>query len=133
MAAQTQTIIIALGSNTDSQQHLEQAKRLLKEHLGIVRFSSSMETEPFNMVSPPFLNTIGIGETMMNADNLNQILKSIECECGNTIELREHGKILIDIDLLLLGNIQYHKKDWERTYIRILLNELGYTDGRFII
>lgn len=118
-------MIVALGSNTLPLQHLAQAQRLLREHFSGIRFSSSLQTEAIGIQSPPFLNAIGIATTPLQAAQANAILKSIEQECGNDKALRQQGKIVIDIDLLLHGDTVFHPSDWQRDYIRTLLGEMG--------
>lgn len=125
MANVQHVAILSLGSNTDSQQHMAQAKELLTKCFRPIRFSSSLRTEPIGIQSPPFLNAVAVGLTSLEASEVNALLKDIESACGNTKQLRQQGKILIDIDLLWHGHTPYHAADWQRSYIQTLLGEMG--------
>ena len=50
-------------------------------------------------------------------------LKEMEKEMGRTPEEREQGIVRIDLDLLLFDQQRYHERDWERDYIRRLLDD----------
>ena len=41
------------------------------------------------------------------------------------MQQRKNGVIVIDIDLLRFGDKKLHKDDWERPYIRQLLEEMN--------
>lgn len=125
MPEQSKTIIVALGSNTEATQHMQQAQDLLRSAFSDILFSQSMQTEPIGMVSEPFLNAVGVATTNQSQDQVVASLKQIEQVCGNSKTLREQRKILMDADLLQYGDLRLHPDDWNRAYIRLLLKEIG--------
>lgn len=125
MPEQSKTIIVALGSNTEAPQHMQQAKSLLESAFADIRFSPSMQTEPVGIASDPFLNAVGVAKTHKSQDQVTALLKQTEQACGNSRALREQRKILMDIDLLQYGDTRLHLQDWNRSYIKTLLKNIG--------
>lgn len=117
-------VVIALGSNTDAETHMEQAKRLVCNGFSHVRFSSAVWTEAIGMVSGPFLNCMASAETGMDVQSVLRLLKDIETRCGDRQYLRVESKVLMDADLLLYGSERHHRTDWDRPYIGQLYSEL---------
>ena len=54
--------------------------------------------------------------------SIKQLLKETEKRLGRTHN--EDGIVAIDLDLLQYDGQQYHLRDWERDYVKNLLNEL---------
>ena len=48
-----------------------------------------------------------------------KILKQIEMETG-----RSQDRITIDLDLLQYDGKRYHEKDWQRSYVINILNDI---------
>ena len=53
---------------------------------------------------------------------LNEVLKETEKRLGRTHN--EDGIVTIDLDLLQYDETQYHLRDWSRSYVKNLINEL---------
>ncbi len=51
-------------------------------------------------------------------------LKRIEQLAGNTLDKRNMGVVEADIDLLMYDDVKLHEKDWQRSYIKELVEEL---------
>lgn len=125
-------IIIALGSNSPCADNITKAKKLVERTFKEVYFSRTMLTDPIGQLfretkngEPPrkFANCIATALTTLSADEVKEVLKDIEAQCGDSRENRANGLVLLDADLLLHGKERHHEGDWERPYIRELMKE----------
>ena len=64
------------------------------------------------------------GFTTLEADEVVGKLKNIERATGDTRELRQDGKVVLDLDLLKYDDTRFHQADWEREYVRELIAEM---------
>lgn len=116
-------VILCLASNTNQQQNMEAARKLLSQLLDDLHFTTEHWTEPVNALRPDkYLNQLAKGTTTIDAVELNLRLKDIEQQLE-----RKHDKsgiVTIDIDLLEYDSERYHQRDWERDYVKDLLPEL---------
>lgn len=117
--------LIAIGSNIRQNEHTEKAMALIEQNFMDVKFSSALWTKPIGLDSDMFLNAIASFATAHDSDRTTRILKEIEEECGNTKALRKEGVVCMDLDLLMFDGERLHGDDWERPYIKVLLDELG--------
>ena len=110
-------IIISLASNEASAR--EQLTQLLTE----AHFTSAIWTEPVNTSrKAPYLNQLCTGTTTLGVNLLGEVLKETERRLGRTHN--EDGIVAIDLDLLQYDDQKYHLRDWNRDYVKKLLNEL---------
>jgi len=104
---------------------MEKAKTMLCAAFGNMRFSSAMWTEPIGLVgSDKFLNMVAVGESYMEMEAAQNVLKQIEFRCGRRKNDARGVEVAMDVDLLLYGDERCHVADWERDYIQTLLNEI---------
>lgn len=122
------TIIIALGSNSGAEKSIASAKKMLSGMYHGIRFSRQMLTEPIGMESAPFVNCLAMVHEEADTATVEAALKGIEEACGDSRELRAHGKVVLDADLLLCGGTRRHEPDWARPYIITLMKELCPAD-----
>ena len=116
-------IIISLASNIDQEAKLEAARTQLTQLLSEVHFTSAIYTEPINSLrQEPYLNQLCRGTTALGMNLLNEVLKEIEKRLGRTHN--EDGIVTIDLDLLEYDGERFHHRDWERSYVKNLINEL---------
>ena len=118
-------VILAIGSNDEGEQRLQQALATLGKMMEGTRSSSILQTEPIGDFPDPFHNCLVTGYTSESVEELTAHLKRIERRYGDRKTLRRQGRILMDIDLLEYDGTRYHDKDWERTYIQQLMKELS--------
>ena len=80
--------------------------------LGALRMSSIYETAPQGEVldQPDFLNAVVEIETDLGPEDLLTECKRIESELGRRAGGVRHGPRPIDIDILLLGDIEYESE-----------------------
>ena len=118
-------LIIVLGSNYHPMQHIRHAEIMLKEHFPDIIFSAHLRTKPIGIASPHFDNPLAVSSAKGGLEDTLRDIKRIEHSCGDTMQQRKNGVIVIDIDLLRFGDKKLHKDDWERPYIRQLLEEMN--------
>jgi 2-amino-4-hydroxy-6-hydroxymethyldihydropteridine diphosphokinase len=100
---------LGLGSNVgDRRGYLMDAA----ERLGAQRMSSVYETAPQGEVldQPDFLNAVIEIETNLGPEDLLKKCKQIEAELGRRDEAVRHGPRPIDVDILLMGDIEYESE-----------------------
>lgn len=118
-------ILIALGTNVIADRirfvevHLEQC-------FEDVRFTQTIPTEPIGerFKGKQFYNAVMAGKTNMAKSEVEEQLKLIEQLAGNTQDKRNMGVVEADIDLLMYDDVKLHEKDWQRSYIKQLVEEL---------
>lgn len=132
----TREIYLGLGSNVgDRVGFLGDAIRLLEERgLAIEAVSSAWETEPVGEIldQPDFLNAAVRVRSDLGPEELLDLLKSVEADLGRETGLPRHSPRVIDIDLLLMGDLEYesdrlrlpHRETASRRFVLAPLLEL---------
>lgn len=118
-------ILIALGTNVIADRirfvevHLEQC-------FENVRFTQIIPTEPIGerFKGKQFFNAVMAGKTNMAKSEVEEQLKRIEQLAGNTLDKRNMGVVEADIDLLMYDDVKLHEKDWQRSYIKELVERI---------
>jgi 2-amino-4-hydroxy-6-hydroxymethyldihydropteridine diphosphokinase len=121
---------LGLGSNVgDRESQLARAIEGLRAHsVAVEAVSSLYETEPVGEIldQPDFLNAAVRVSTALGPEELLELCKAIEAEQGRVLGGPRHGPRLIDIDLLLLGDLQLSTE-------RITLPHPEVTSRRFVL
>ncbi|MCB0860494.1 MAG: 2-amino-4-hydroxy-6-hydroxymethyldihydropteridine diphosphokinase [Solirubrobacterales bacterium] len=129
-AAGSLEIYLGLGSNIgDRHGHLRDAiDRLGRKGLVIEAVSSAWETEPVGEIldQPDFLNAAIRVHSDLGPEDLLDLLKSVEAELGRETGLPRHSPRVIDIDLLLMGDLEYESD-------RLKLPHRETTSRRFVL
>ena len=127
---------LGLGSNVgDRRANLQGAVDQLPAHgVRVLASSSLYETEPVGEVpdQPDFLNACVRIETVLGPEQLLAACKAVEAELGRAPGGVRHGPRLIDVDVLLLGEIEYgserlslpHPEVASRRFVLVPLLEL---------
>jgi 2-amino-4-hydroxy-6-hydroxymethyldihydropteridine diphosphokinase len=127
---------LGLGSNIgDTRAHLTAAVAALPQHgVRVLACSSLYETEPVGLVldQPDFLNACVRIETDLGPEELLDACKAVEREVGRAAGGPRHGPRVIDVDLLLLGDLEYsserltlpHAETGSRRFVLVPLLEL---------
>lgn len=118
-------ILIAIGTNVIADRirfvevHLEQC-------FENVRFTQIIPTEPIGerFKGKQFFNAVMAGKTNLAKSEVEELLKSIEQLAGNTLDKRNMGVVEADIDLLMYDDVKLHEKDWQRSYIKDLVERI---------
>lgn len=118
-------IIISLGSNMLPEYHINQAVCLLRQTFGELIVTRQLWTEPVGMESScKFLNMLVMASTAWSMQQVQEELKRIEVLCGRKPEDKAKGIVVVDADLLLYNDKRCHLNDWQRDYVKILMDEL---------
>jgi 2-amino-4-hydroxy-6-hydroxymethyldihydropteridine diphosphokinase len=121
---------LGLGSNIgDSRAHLAAATAALPGHgVRVLASSQVYETEPVGLIldQPNFLNACLRVETSLGPEDLLDACKAVEREVGRAAGGPRHGPRVIDVDLLLLGDLEYRSE-------RLTLPHPEVSSRRFVL
>ena len=121
---------LGLGSNIgDRRSHLAGAVgELPSQGVSVLASSSVYETEPVGELPDQrqFLNACVRVETTHGPEDLLDACKAVERTLGRDPGGVHHGPRVIDVDLLLLGSLQYEST-------RLRLPHADLTSRRFVI
>ena len=105
---------LGLGSNIgDRRAHLEGAVAALPERgVEVLASSSVYETQPVGLVPDQrdFLNACVRVSSSLDPESLLDACKGVEGDLGRARSGVRHGPRVIDIDLLLLGDLVHHSE-----------------------
>ena len=119
-------ILIALGSNHEQEKTVAFAMERLHSFFPGISFSRMLWTEPIGIASDRFVNALALADTDKEQEEVERILKQVEKECGRSREEKMRNIIRLDLDLLQWGTVRLREQDWERDYIRLLLQEMQW-------
>lgn len=123
-------IYLGLGSNIgDRYGYLREAiGRLEAKGLQVEAVSSAWETEPVGEIldQPDFLNAAIRVRSDLEPEELLDLLKQVEAELGRETGLPRHSPRVIDVDLLLMGDLEYESD-------RLRLPHRETTSRRFVL
>ena len=130
---------LGLGSNLGRRErNLSAARRRLRQKgARILRQSRVIETEPWGVTDQPrFLNQVIEVDWPGSPRSLLAAAKQVEREGGRT-RTRRWGPRLIDVDILLFGDLRVAEKDLqiphpriaERPFVMAGLEEVGAGDA----
>ncbi len=126
----TRTGYLGLGSNIgDRRAHLRSAAAGLGHHgIEVVASSSVYETEPVGLVldQRSFFNACLRVATSYEPEQLLDACKAVERELGRAAGGPRHGPRVIDVDLLLLGEVEYSSE-------RLTLPHAEVSSRRFVL
>jgi 2-amino-4-hydroxy-6-hydroxymethyldihydropteridine diphosphokinase len=121
---------LGLGSNIgDRREHLQAAVDALPANgVHVLRSSSIYETEPVGLIldQPEFLNACIEIDTVHGPAELLAACKTVESEVGRAAGGPRHGPRVIDVDVLLLGGLEYESD-------RLTLPHEQVTSRRFVL
>jgi 2-amino-4-hydroxy-6-hydroxymethyldihydropteridine diphosphokinase len=132
-------VVLGLGSNVGARsRNLSAARRRLREKgVRILRQSRVVETEPWGVTDQPrFLNQVVEGEWSGSPRRLLEAVKEVEGE-GGRVETKRWGPRVVDVDILLFGDLKVDEPDLviphprikERPFVVQSLEELGIRSG----
>jgi 2-amino-4-hydroxy-6-hydroxymethyldihydropteridine diphosphokinase len=132
---------VGLGSNLGPRsRNLSAARRRLRQKgARVMRQSRVIETAPWGVADQPrFLNQVIEVDWPGTPRQLLRAAKQVEVEGGRK-PTRRWGSRVIDVDILLFGNVRLNERDLviphprigERDFVRESLAELGVDVPRF--
>lgn len=128
---------IALGSNLgDRKKNIDFALKYLQEDpkIKFLNVSSFRETEPHQCPpQPDFLNAVAKLATQYSAYKLLKRLQAIEVKLGRKRSHPKNSPRVIDLDILLYGDLHLNRKDlklphprmWQREFVTLPLQEIA--------
>jgi 2-amino-4-hydroxy-6-hydroxymethyldihydropteridine diphosphokinase len=121
---------LGLGSNIgDRRAHLQAAVDALRSHgIEVLASSSVYDTEPVGLVldQPEFLNACIRIRTARGPEDLLDACKEVERTVGRVAGGVRHGPRVIDVDVLLLGALEYSSP-------RLTLPHAEVSSRRFVL
>ena len=99
-----QTIFVSIGSNIDAESNM----LLVKEHLNLlfeVTYSGTYQTPAEGFTGEDFLNSVCKFKSDKKPHEIRRTLKSIEEKMGRTISQKGMSNRVIDLDLILYGDM----------------------------
>lgn len=118
--------IICLGSNTESEYHMNWAEEILTDLFPGMQWGEIVETAPEGTeTTTSYLNRAAVVETDMGFEDIKILFKDIEKKCGRTPEGKQKGLIPLDIDLLVFDMEVVKPADMEKNYVKQALNTLS--------
>jgi 2-amino-4-hydroxy-6-hydroxymethyldihydropteridine diphosphokinase len=140
------TAYLGLGSNVgDPPANLTRAIEMLAESgLEVEAVSEGYRTQPVGEIldQPDFLNAVIAVGTDLEPEDLLDTCKAVEAEMGRETGLPRHSPRIIDVDLLLLGDVVFesdrlalpHREVSTRRFVLVPLLEIApdlrLPDGR---
>ena len=114
------TAYLGLGTNLgDRESNIKAALDLLKGCGDIGAVSSIYETTPWGYLDQPdFLNCVCAINTELDPQSLLAATQAVELDLGRRPNFR-FGPRLIDVDILLYGEVIHHTKDLEIPHLRM--------------
>ena len=118
-------ILIAIGTNVIADR-IRFVEECLEQCFENVRFTHTIPTEPIGerFKGKQFINAVMAGNTNLAMSEVEDQLKLIEQLAGNTLDKRNMGVVEADIDLLMYDDVKLHEKDWQRSYIKELVERI---------
>ena len=92
---------LSIGSNINAEKNIKLALSELGEIFINFYISSTYETESEGFEGDNFLNLVTSGETNLEFDELNKILKKIEDKSGRDRSAPKFSARTLDIDIVL--------------------------------
>ena len=121
-------VVLSIASNRFQKANLLKARQRLGEMLVDVKYTSELWTEPSGSCRRDlYLNQLACGSTTLTEQQLNEQLKQVESDFGRDEVARRLGIVPIDLDILMFNNQRRHLADWDRHYVKSLLNECEWT------
>ena len=118
--------VISIGSNSaDRDIQLAKAIDWLSSIAKSIKASSVYCTEAINQVDNEYMNAVAICESEHSHNDLNDMLKQYEINCGRSKESKLNGVIPIDLDIVIANDIILRPVDYNREYFKIGWNKLN--------
>jgi 2-amino-4-hydroxy-6-hydroxymethyldihydropteridine diphosphokinase len=99
------TVYVGIGSNIDRHKSIARAVRILEQQFGALRSSPVYECAAVGFEGDPFYNLVVAFDTELSALEVVNQLDAIEHDCGRLRGSVSMAPRLIDLDLLLYGDL----------------------------
>ena len=104
-----QKAFLSIGSNIDAKTNIKKVKNILDSYFDVT-YSSIIQTSAEGFKGKDFLNLVCFFDTQLSPNELTDLLKNIEKNMGRTVSHKGMSERIIDLDLILHGDL-LHKRD----------------------
>jgi|TARA_B100000902_G_scaffold315889_1_gene307091 2-amino-4-hydroxy-6-hydroxymethyldihydropteridine diphosphokinase len=99
-----QKAFLSIGSNIDAKTNIKKVKNILDSYFDVT-YSSIIQTSAEGFKGKDFLNLVCFFDTKLNPNELTDLLKNIEKNMGRTVSQKGMSDRIIDLDLILYGDL----------------------------
>jgi 2-amino-4-hydroxy-6-hydroxymethyldihydropteridine diphosphokinase len=107
-----QTVFVSIGSNINAEANMLLVKESLNSLFDVI-YSSIYKTPAEGFEGEDFLNSVCKFDTDKNPQELRTLLKNIEKDMGRTFTQKGMSNRVIDLDLILYGDLQINRNGLE--------------------
>lgn len=111
-------LVLSIGSNLSSD-NVAEAILWLRGRLSKMEVSRIYETPAVKGGMRSYSNAVVSGETYIELEDFNALLKKYEENCGRTPETRLRGDVVIDIDIVVCDGEILRPWDFRQNFFRI--------------
>jgi 2-amino-4-hydroxy-6-hydroxymethyldihydropteridine diphosphokinase len=104
-------VYISIGSNIDAETNIEEAKKNLNQKFDCI-FSSKHYSKAEGFEGKNFINLVAGFKTDLCPQSINEVLKNIERSMGRGTSQKGMNDRVIDLDLLLFGDLITESSDF---------------------
>ena len=117
------TVLLSIGSNTFAKTNIDKARRMLSRTFPDIVFSTeAMSPACGEKAILPFRNILAKFDSELTPAEIIPKLKMIEVAVGRSPKDKYLKRVIMDIDLIVYGDEVLRPDDYEREYVRYLLN-----------
>jgi 2-amino-4-hydroxy-6-hydroxymethyldihydropteridine diphosphokinase len=107
-----QTVFVSIGTNINAEANMLLVKESLNSLFDVI-YSSIYKTPAEGFEGEDFLNSVCKFDTDKNPQELRTLLKNIEKDMGRTFTQKGMSNRVIDLDLILYGDLQINRNGLE--------------------
>ena len=107
-----QTVFVSIGTNINAEANMLLVKESLNSLFDVI-YSSIYKTPAEGFEGEDFLNSVCKFDTDKNPQELRTLLKNIEKDMGRTFTQKGMSNRVIDLDLILYGDLQMNRNGLE--------------------
>jgi len=101
-------VFVGVGANLDPGKNIRKALRLLQQDFNNICCSPVYQNTAVGFDGPPFINLVVQFDSSAGADEVHNMLKRIEYQCGRIEGAERFASRTMDLDLLLYGDRILH-------------------------
>jgi len=117
-------VCIVVGSDIDPVGNTREALKQLRLQVEVSAISPTWETESFGSPGPNYLNTAVLCHSPLSAEELKQLLRSIEEKLGRVRTSDKNAPRTIDLDIIIYEEKLIEPKLWERLFLAMPVSGL---------
>ena len=107
-----QTVFVSIGTNINAEANMLLVNESLNSLFDVI-YSSIYKTPAEGFEGEDFLNSVCKFDTDKNPQELRTLLKNIEKDMGRTFTQKGMSNRVIDLDLILYGDLQINRNGLE--------------------